>query len=833
VPAWWLGLLEDILVNYPELDGIELREPVINWWGAEADYNPHAVAAFRKSHPAAPLGGQVWLRWRAEGLTALLKQSIRLVRRYNKSVHLTTVMSSWGDGRLLTAAEQAANTGFDLDAVLSGEDRPDVIKVGLIWQQWGNIYDYVTFTPEWTGRATREALAMLEGRVRPVIHVELTDFGARRVTPQEVYLAIRASRLAGARDFDVYGAKQADDKNAWPWLERAFLGKAVESEALPHQGPARRVLVIQDDDPTATTTPRLATTLLVNLLGHFDLTVEVRPASEYRPSEVHDFDTVIYQGTMWDALLPSSLLADLHVYSGHVLWIGANLWQLTRGDAGSRFGMAQRVPVQQVTADALTTPSGRLTAGPQATFLAVAPTPTATVLATADLGAARIPVAATNGRFWYVGGYLHRDPDRNPVHLLVADLLHDVLRTPHPRALQALLYITGVTPVTDPAQLQRLRSLIDSLGVQPLIGVTPVFVDPVMQTRITLDDRPRIVGQLRALFAAGAEIVLVGYTHQLRGRTGADYEFWDALKGTARTDDSEEMVRERVNAGLRALSGSRLFPVAWGTPGNLASPFDYTQFGKIFSVQVERRFYAFAEGRPILQQFPYLVTRDVHGHTVLTPNPLLDPRRGDEAVLATAREIATVRDGLAVVPVPVHAAPEAIGRLVRALKQIGYTFTQVRMLQTIRVHGEDVFIASGEARFRIDLEQGASVREIALAPDGIVRVQQMRRVVAPERYEPTVRTAAGEMRVIEILRVHPRAPQVLIARTRFAARQWLQSWDDTRGWGRVGLVARSLMIMVSAIMLAALAFTLLAVPLLLLASLARNFFRTRRVGHAP
>ena len=33
VRDYWQGFVEDLLENYPQLDGIDITEPIINWWG--------------------------------------------------------------------------------------------------------------------------------------------------------------------------------------------------------------------------------------------------------------------------------------------------------------------------------------------------------------------------------------------------------------------------------------------------------------------------------------------------------------------------------------------------------------------------------------------------------------------------------------------------------------------------------------------------------------------------------------------------------------------------------------------------------------------------------
>ena len=147
VVSWWRGYLLDLLDHYPGLDGIELREPIVNWWGSTADYNPAVTRAFLAAHPGGSLGGREWLGFREGMLTGFLREETGLIQGSGRLVHLTTVASAYGSGQILSAAQYARATGFDLDGLLSGTPRPDAIKIEPIWQQWANLYPGGTFTP--------------------------------------------------------------------------------------------------------------------------------------------------------------------------------------------------------------------------------------------------------------------------------------------------------------------------------------------------------------------------------------------------------------------------------------------------------------------------------------------------------------------------------------------------------------------------------------------------------------------------------------------------------------------------------------------------------------
>jgi hypothetical protein len=214
--AWWLGFLEDLLRAVPGITGVDFAEPVVNWWGAEADYSEVARAAFAQAFPHARPGGPEWRRHRADAMTRVLEESMRLVRRYEKQVHVTTVFTARANGALITPDEQCAETGFDLSAVLEGPVRPDYVNVELIFQQWADAHRApAVFTPEWTAGAARSAAALLRGRAGFIAHIELSEFGTIRPTLQEFARALRSLRAAGFADVDIYDTSQMDALGAW------------------------------------------------------------------------------------------------------------------------------------------------------------------------------------------------------------------------------------------------------------------------------------------------------------------------------------------------------------------------------------------------------------------------------------------------------------------------------------------------------------------------------------------------------------------------------------------------------------------------------------------
>ena len=87
----------------------------------------------------------------------------------------------------------------------------------------------------------------------------------------------------------------------------------------------------------------------------------------------------------------------------------------------------------------------------------------------------------------------------------------------------------------------------------------------------------------------GGTIVLHGCTHQYRGQTTIDYEFWDGLNDQPLFEDADEYVEDRLDKALHECFRNNLYPVAWETPHYAASQLDYDVINRHFSTVYERR----------------------------------------------------------------------------------------------------------------------------------------------------------------------------------------------------------------------------------------------------
>ncbi len=225
VMQWWLGLLDDLMRNYPDLDGLDMAEFQLDLWGDHACHCEHCRSQFAQAHPGKKVASDTWRQFRADGLTRLIQASSRLAHGYNKEVHVTTVFTASTSGKLMTAAQVRDAIGFDLEGVLRGADRPDVVQAELIWQQWAALYhDRTTFTPEWTKTAVQQAKDMLRGRAKLIAHVEVTDFGAGALDGPRLARTIASAAQARPLGIDIYDAHLlAQTEGSAGYLQTAWL----------------------------------------------------------------------------------------------------------------------------------------------------------------------------------------------------------------------------------------------------------------------------------------------------------------------------------------------------------------------------------------------------------------------------------------------------------------------------------------------------------------------------------------------------------------------------------------------------------------------------------
>ncbi|MEN6625818.1 MAG: DUF2334 domain-containing protein [Candidatus Sumerlaeia bacterium] len=706
VRAWWKGFVADLLSHYPALDGIDLAEAVVGWDEGKACYCDEckkAVAQGRGMSPSAI---------KSAPLTELLAGSIRQVHEARKAACMTTIVPAYADGTVLTSAEYARLTGFDLDALLraGGASRPDMLCPEFIWQEMKDRHEPGVkagrFTPRWTRDAVRQWLNRLSDPIEVVAHVEASDFRQERVGPDELAASIQAAIEGGAQGIDIYSTHLIDEKKAW--------GRVAEACRI---NPVKRCLILHDASSDGSDAIQTG-----EILRHFNVDVAVRSMADYTTGALARFDHVFYVGTDSEASIPAAFLGDLsRTTATAVCWLGFNIDKaLDRPELSRRLGLEHIDTVEKSFGSVAYKGQSLKREDPWVTIVNIVDPERARALATMkQQGEADAPYAVRCGRdFWYFADVPTSYAIEGGRYLVFGDLLHEILGEDHAPKRQAMVRIEDVHPLVDPGSLRVIADYLHGQDVPFQVALTPHYVYPEMNVNVTLADRPEFVEAIRYMAAQGGMVVLHGGTHQRFGESTADYEFWDSVSDTPPEGENESSIRARIEEGLRLCWASGIYPMAWETPHYAGSQKCYSVVSGIFSLAMERRQSVDKVGSD--QYFPYLIRRDRYGQTIVPENLGYVPldRQDPAVIVEPARGMKTVRDGVASFFFHPFINVDVLKRIVAAMKQDGFVFTNPASLP-IQVRTSFGIVSNQPGRIQLALRSMAG-REGDLLFPGIV-----------------------------------------------------------------------------------------------------------------
>ena len=255
--------------------------------------------------------------------------------------------------------------------------------------------------------------------------------------------------------------------------------------------------------------------------------------------------------------------------------------------------------------------------------------------------------------------------------------------------------------------------------------------------------------------------MLHGYTHQYRGVTADDFEFWDGFRNAPRADDSPELVREKLNAALDECFRCDLYPIAWETPHYAASPTDYTEFARVFTTFNEETMIDLQGDQ---QSFPF-PTVDIRGIRIVPENIgyLPESNPSPAALIQNARAMLVVRDGIPSAFVHAFLDVRFLLQTVRGIKKLGYQFVSLRDFDC-RVAVDDRLIVTGAAARNITLRD-SYLRQFLLGRDGSHRQETWSTSRQTGTVTTTLKPAPGEILVAIGMDEHPKPPPGIFART--------------------------------------------------------------------
>ncbi|MBI5463854.1 MAG: polysaccharide deacetylase family protein [Ignavibacteriales bacterium] len=490
---------------------------------------------------------------------------------------------------------------------------------------------------------------------------------------------------------------------------------------------------------------------LAALMGHFRTRTTLKGTSEYHPGEMSYFDVVFYVGFDVHNQPPQRLLEEVYSSRKPFVWLNTGMDDFSRRfDLKKRFGFSisgidSTSNFDQVRSGSQPPPDYVVRTGlagsvftkgdPHLTLIQPTNPSLCKIVATASNAQRRreMPYIIRSGNFWYVADSPFAYATAGDRYNLFADLLHDILGEQHEESHQATIRIEDVTLFDNPNSLREIADILSSRDIPFLVGVIPFFVDPGEGTRLSLSDKPELVDALQYMVRNGATIVMHGVTHQYKGVTAADFEFWDDGTNSPIKGETEDGIAKKLELGIQEFMRNGLYPLVWETPHYTASFKLYRTVSKFFSTACEQRLSI--ENVDYSQFFPYIIYKDLFGQTVYPENlgyiPLNPDKKASEEyvaqVLNGAKAQLQVRDGVSTVFFHSFLDLNLLKEIADGLRSLNYNFLDMRE-QTHWVKLADRVILCGSQSYSIKLKD-QYLLEAYYDAEGEIR----QRIVSPHR----------------------------------------------------------------------------------------------------
>ncbi|MCX6138407.1 MAG: DUF2334 domain-containing protein [Ignavibacteriales bacterium] len=448
------------------------------------------------------------------------------------------------------------------------------------------------------------------------------------------------------------------------------------------------------------------------LLGHFSVSLTLKGASQYQAHELNNYDFVFYAGFNPVNHISERFAEDVFAASKPVFWISTGMYEFShRMNTAKKFGFTvasidSAMEFSQVRAgkdvydrEEMTTSLVQITNRSLVQVLATAYSPKKKK---------ETPYIIRSGNLTYIADSPFAYTAGSDRYLYFADMLHDVLGEQHEEMHGAMIRIEDVDVFENPDQLREIADILSAKGIPFMVGVIPFYVNPTQGIRLSLSDRPELVDALQYMVRNGGTIVMHGVTHQYKGTTAVDFEFWDESTNKPIKEETAEGDARKLESGIQEFMKNGLYPLVWETPHYTASFTLYKTAAKYFSAACEQRLAI--EDADFSQFFPYIIKKDLFGQTIFPENlgyiplnPNFEESRGYvQTILRNAKTMLRVRDGIATCFFHPFLNLDLLRELADGLQSLGFTFIDIRD-QKNSVHTADRVILSGSQTYSVKL----------------------------------------------------------------------------------------------------------------------------------
>jgi uncharacterized protein YdaL len=452
---------------------------------------------------------------------------------------------------------------------------------------------------------------------------------------------------------------------------------------------------------------------LATLFGHFKTSVTIKGVQDYKIDELNNFDYTFYVGFEVHNEVPIKFLSDVYTTNKPVIWINTGMVEFCqRFDMKKKFGFTVSGIDSLTKFDRVTANNTVFTKGEPRLGLIHISNPNMTkviakAFSTTKQKESPYTISAKNLIYFADSPFAFAIPGDH--YNYFADVLHDILKEDHESSHRAMIRIEDVTLFENPDKLREVADILSSRGIPFMVGVIPFYVDPDQGIRLSLSDKPDIVDALQYMVRNGGTIVMHGITHQYKGRTAADYEFWDDNSSGPIKGETEDGDARKIEMGIQEFMKNGIYPLIWETPHYTASFTLYKTIAKYFSTACEQRLAI--EDADFSQYFPYIINKDLFGQTIYPENLGYVPLNADkeasrasvDQLLKYAKAQLYIRDGVVCGFFHAFLDLDLLRQLADGFEGLGYTFLDMRE-ETHWVKTKDHVILSGTQDYSITLQ---------------------------------------------------------------------------------------------------------------------------------
>jgi uncharacterized protein YdaL len=456
-----------------------------------------------------------------------------------------------------------------------------------------------------------------------------------------------------------------------------------KTAAAPPIIPPADVLIIHDSEPVALPAGVIVGNNILDLLGHFGLKGALCSYKDYKPDLLfrNRYRFIIMLAIdERQVLYPPWLIANVKSATVPVFWIGNHLPDLTADSQfASRIGFRISGPVitqgfKTVHYKGISVPKN----DPAIFPIEIIDSAKAQVQATAqNTDGKTLPYMVRSANFWYCADSPFSYAVEGDRNLVFCDVLHDFFNIPHQEERNALVRLEDITPNDDPDELIALADYLYDRHVPFQISLVPIFVDGQNpDIYLNLTDKPKFVDAIHYMVSKGGSVVMHGVTHQYKGRSTSDFEFWIESADRPLPDDSPTFVEDKLRRGLEECFKNRIYPLTWETPHYAASQLDYRTIAKYFNSSYDR---ILSIDRNETGHFLPYTTIDRFGRFIIPENLgfIAEEKPDPSALVKNCERLKVVRDGVASFFFHPFLDIKYLKTCIDGIEKLGYKFISI------------------------------------------------------------------------------------------------------------------------------------------------------------